>query len=202
MELCGAAPREVDFDRLTPRPQAQTAFQRANEVILRVGCIAEAFSGGTATVTSANASLASPCDASLSFPRSCPGAVAVPGLTHRLQAPRAGLHPIDRATRRAKALPPIAATAEAKLNWAPLAEGEPVLLGRHEAPCRGRYIFPTPAEFAVAPSLRGGTTPQGARARSETASSRHRHTEASGGGGKRPSAPAHRPGCRKARNYQ
>ena len=56
MELGGAAPREVDFDRFTPRPRAQTAFQRANELVLRVGCVAEAFSGGTATVSYASTS--------------------------------------------------------------------------------------------------------------------------------------------------
>jgi hypothetical protein len=51
MELGGAAPREVDFERFTARPRGLTAMQRANEVILRVSCIAEAFSGGTATVS-------------------------------------------------------------------------------------------------------------------------------------------------------
>ena len=56
MELGGAAPREVDFNRFTPRPRTQTAFQRANELVLRVGCIAEAFSGGTATVSYASTS--------------------------------------------------------------------------------------------------------------------------------------------------
>jgi hypothetical protein len=48
MELGGAAPRTVDLDRFAMRPTG-TAFQRANELVLRVGCIAEAFSGGTAT---------------------------------------------------------------------------------------------------------------------------------------------------------
>jgi hypothetical protein len=56
MELGGAAPREVDFDRFTPRPRAQTALQRANELVLRVSCVAEAFSGGTATVSYASTS--------------------------------------------------------------------------------------------------------------------------------------------------
>jgi hypothetical protein len=56
MELGGAAPREVDFDRFTPRLRVQTAFQRANELVLRVGCVAEAFSGGTATVSYASTS--------------------------------------------------------------------------------------------------------------------------------------------------
>jgi hypothetical protein len=56
MELGGAAPREVDFDRFTARPRALTPMQRANELVLRVGCIAEAFSGGTATVSHASTS--------------------------------------------------------------------------------------------------------------------------------------------------
>jgi hypothetical protein len=56
MDLGGAAPREVDFDRLTARPRGVTALQRANELVLRVGCIAEAFSGGTATVSYASTS--------------------------------------------------------------------------------------------------------------------------------------------------
>jgi hypothetical protein len=54
MELGGAAPREVDFDRFTARPRGLTPMQRANELVLRVGCIAEAFSGGTATVSYAS----------------------------------------------------------------------------------------------------------------------------------------------------
>jgi hypothetical protein len=56
MELGGAAPREVDFERFTARPRGLTAMQRANELILRVGCISEAFSGGTATVSYASTS--------------------------------------------------------------------------------------------------------------------------------------------------
>ena len=51
MELGGAAPRVVDMDRFAMRPRGLTALQRANELVLRVGCIAEAFSGGTATVS-------------------------------------------------------------------------------------------------------------------------------------------------------
>ena len=51
MELGGAAPRLVDFDRFTAQARNQTAFQHANELVLRVGCIAEAFSGGTASVS-------------------------------------------------------------------------------------------------------------------------------------------------------
>jgi len=53
MELGGAAPRAVDLDHFAPRLSGGTAFQRANEVVLRIGCIAEAFSGGTATVSRA-----------------------------------------------------------------------------------------------------------------------------------------------------
>ena len=53
MELGGAAPRAVDLDTFAPRPGG-TAWQRANELILRVACVAEAFSGGTATVSCAS----------------------------------------------------------------------------------------------------------------------------------------------------
>jgi hypothetical protein len=56
MELGGAAPREVDFERLAGRPRGLTALQRASEIVLRVSCIAEAFSGGTATVSFASTS--------------------------------------------------------------------------------------------------------------------------------------------------
>jgi len=51
MDLGGAAPRAVDLDRFAVRPQGLTSLQRANELLLRVSCIAEAFSGGTATVS-------------------------------------------------------------------------------------------------------------------------------------------------------
>jgi P-aminobenzoate N-oxygenase AurF len=51
MELGGAAPRLVDMDRFASRPRGLTHLQRANELVLRVSCIAEAFSGGTATVS-------------------------------------------------------------------------------------------------------------------------------------------------------
>ncbi len=51
MELGGAAPRVVDFERFTARPRGKTAMQRANELVLGVSCIAEAFSGGTASVS-------------------------------------------------------------------------------------------------------------------------------------------------------
>jgi hypothetical protein len=51
MELGGAAPRTIDFDRFTTKGRGATALQRANDLVLRVSCIAEAFSGGTATVS-------------------------------------------------------------------------------------------------------------------------------------------------------
>jgi hypothetical protein len=51
MELGGAAPRLVDFKRFTVRPRGETALQRANDIVLRISCISEAFSGGTATVS-------------------------------------------------------------------------------------------------------------------------------------------------------
>ena len=51
MELGGAAPREVDLEQFSPRPRGLTSWQRANELILRVSCISEAFSGGTAAVS-------------------------------------------------------------------------------------------------------------------------------------------------------
>lgn len=46
MELGGAAPRPVDFDAIYMRaPRELTAFQRANEMVVRVSAVAEAFSG-------------------------------------------------------------------------------------------------------------------------------------------------------------
>jgi hypothetical protein len=51
MELGGAAPRAVDVDQFAMRPGGRTALQRANELVLRVSCIAEAFAGGTAAVS-------------------------------------------------------------------------------------------------------------------------------------------------------
>ncbi|MBV9948500.1 MAG: hypothetical protein JOZ69_16740 [Myxococcales bacterium] len=51
MELGGAAPRAIDLECLTLRPRGLTPFQRANELVLRVSCVAEAFAGGTASVT-------------------------------------------------------------------------------------------------------------------------------------------------------
>ncbi len=51
MELGGAAQRMVDLDHFTSRPAGLTPMQRANELLLRVGCISEAFAGGTASVS-------------------------------------------------------------------------------------------------------------------------------------------------------
>lgn len=51
MELGGGVARMVDMDRFAPRPRISNAFARANELVLRVSCIAEAFAGGTATVS-------------------------------------------------------------------------------------------------------------------------------------------------------
>jgi hypothetical protein len=46
MELGGGVPRPVDFEALVVRPdRALSPFERANELVLRVSCIAEAFSG-------------------------------------------------------------------------------------------------------------------------------------------------------------
>jgi hypothetical protein len=60
MELGGAAPRAIDFDRFTTRGRGTTALQRANDLVLRVACVAEAFSGGTATVSHASTTHALP----------------------------------------------------------------------------------------------------------------------------------------------
>jgi hypothetical protein len=51
MELGGAVERTVDFEGLTGRPRGLTGMRRANELVLRVSCISEAFSGGTASVS-------------------------------------------------------------------------------------------------------------------------------------------------------
>jgi hypothetical protein len=51
MELGGGAPRTVDMDRFAMRPRGLTALQRANELVLRVACVAESFSGGTASIS-------------------------------------------------------------------------------------------------------------------------------------------------------
>ncbi len=75
-------------------------------------------------------------------------AIAVPGLSYRLEPACARLDPVrgSRATNRltpprrpaliAQALPPIATTADTKLNSTPLAAREPVLGRRQQAPCR------------------------------------------------------------------
>jgi hypothetical protein len=51
MELGGAAPRVVDLEAFAMRPTGLTPLQRANELVLRVSCVSEAFSGGTASVS-------------------------------------------------------------------------------------------------------------------------------------------------------
>ncbi len=51
MELGGAVERTVDMEALTARPRGITGMRRANELVLRVSCIAEAFSGGTASIS-------------------------------------------------------------------------------------------------------------------------------------------------------
>jgi len=49
MRLGGAAPRPFEPDRLSPvTPAALTPLQRANELALRIGCIAETFASETA----------------------------------------------------------------------------------------------------------------------------------------------------------
>jgi hypothetical protein len=81
--------------------------------------------------------------------------------------------------------------------------GVAALFDHDEQPARAEARDRSPTRGApTRVGVPGDTPGKGARARPETASSRQRHTEASGGGGKRPSAPARRPGCRKARNYQ
>jgi hypothetical protein len=51
MDLGGAAPRTIDLDHAAARPTGLTPFQRANELMLRVSCVSEAFAGGTASVS-------------------------------------------------------------------------------------------------------------------------------------------------------
>ena len=51
MELGGAVEQSVDVEALVPRPRGLTPLQRANEMVLRIGCIEEAFSGGTSTAS-------------------------------------------------------------------------------------------------------------------------------------------------------
>jgi hypothetical protein len=47
MELGGAAPRAIDTNRFAIRSDLRrTAFERANEVVVRTCCVAEAFAGG------------------------------------------------------------------------------------------------------------------------------------------------------------
>ena len=49
MQLGGAPPRHIDTTRLAPRTApGLTPFERANELALRVGCIAEVFASATA----------------------------------------------------------------------------------------------------------------------------------------------------------
>jgi len=54
MELGGGAPRVIDLDRYAMRPRGGTAMQRANEMVLRISAVSEAFSGGTASVSLAS----------------------------------------------------------------------------------------------------------------------------------------------------
>lgn len=48
MELGGAALRTVDLSQFAIAAGPGTPFERANEMVLRVSCVAEAFAGGTA----------------------------------------------------------------------------------------------------------------------------------------------------------
>jgi hypothetical protein len=56
MELGGAEERLVDPEGFTVRPRGLTAMQRANELVLRISCIEEAFTGGTTAVNLQTAS--------------------------------------------------------------------------------------------------------------------------------------------------
>jgi hypothetical protein len=52
MELGGGAPIEVDLDSMSnPRPEGASAIQHANELVLRVACVAETLSGAFAVET-------------------------------------------------------------------------------------------------------------------------------------------------------
>ncbi len=52
MELGGGTPHPVDFEALTVKADPRgSAFQRANELVLRISCVAEAFSGHMAVST-------------------------------------------------------------------------------------------------------------------------------------------------------
>jgi hypothetical protein len=54
MELGGAVPQDVDLERFAPGAAGKTPLERANDIVLRVSCISEAFAGGTATVSLAS----------------------------------------------------------------------------------------------------------------------------------------------------
>jgi hypothetical protein len=54
MELGGAAARSVAVEGFAPGPIGRTPFERANEIILRISCVQEAFAGGTASVSMAS----------------------------------------------------------------------------------------------------------------------------------------------------
>jgi hypothetical protein len=54
MDLGGAVQQEVDLERFAPGAVGKTPLERANDIILRVSCISEAFAGGTATVSLAS----------------------------------------------------------------------------------------------------------------------------------------------------
>lgn len=51
MELGGGVVRFVDPEQFAQRPRGVSPFQRANELLLIVSCIQEAFTGGTANVS-------------------------------------------------------------------------------------------------------------------------------------------------------
>jgi hypothetical protein len=51
MALGGGVEQHVDVERFAVRPRGLTAFQRANQLVLRISCIEEAFSGGTASIS-------------------------------------------------------------------------------------------------------------------------------------------------------
>lgn len=55
MELGGGAPVEVDFDEMGMKPSAPNldAFARANDLVIRAGCVAETISGAVAVETRA-----------------------------------------------------------------------------------------------------------------------------------------------------
>jgi hypothetical protein len=54
MELGGAAPRAVPVEGFAPGPVGKTPLERANEIVLRISCVQEAFAGGTASVSMAS----------------------------------------------------------------------------------------------------------------------------------------------------